>query len=125
MTALLLALLLSRQPPPPQGALCASGFPDHAYTIRDAHFCRRHVVKARRAAVFARDGIPAGLWSLYELDHVIPLCLGGSNDVANLWAELWTHAHRKDVLEWRLCRALKAGTMTQAAAVAELRASLK
>lgn len=123
MTAVLLYLALSQQPPP-AGALCLAGSPDHAYTVRDAHFCRRHVIKATRAAVFARYRIPPGFWHLYELDHVIPLCLGGSNDPANLWPEVWAHAHRKDVLENRLCAALRAGRVTQADAVAELRASL-
>lgn len=42
----------------------------------------------------------------YEIDHLIPLSLGGSNDVKNLWPQSYTttpfNAFKKDVLENRL-----------------------
>ena len=120
MTTFFLALLLV-QPPAPEGSLCPAGSPDHGYTIQGVAYCQRRVPGKLRASIFARYGIPRGRWHLYELDHVIPLCLGGGNGPENLWPELWVHAKRKDVLESRLCRALKAGKMTQAAAVVELR----
>ncbi len=37
-----------------------------------------------------------------ELDHLIPLELGGSNDPRNLWPQFWSDARVKDGLENRL-----------------------
>jgi hypothetical protein len=37
---------------------------------------------------------------LYELDHIVPLCLGGApRDRSNLQLEPWDEAHRKDRVE--------------------------
>ncbi|MDR3660180.1 MAG: HNH endonuclease signature motif containing protein [Mycobacterium sp.] len=58
-------------------------------------------IKAERIAAYGDDG-PRGA---YELDHLIPLELGGASTVANLWPELWDGplgAHEKDRLEDRL-----------------------
>lgn len=45
----------------------------------------------------------------YELDHVVPLCMGGSNDRSNLQLQLWPDARRKDADEARLCHAIDHG----------------
>jgi 5-methylcytosine-specific restriction endonuclease McrA len=39
----------------------------------------------------------------YELDHIIPLCLGGSNNSSNLQLQLWAEANQKDRLEQHAC----------------------
>jgi hypothetical protein len=65
----------------------------------------RHVSMALRKAVFAEYGIPYEEHAGYELDHFIPLCLGGSNDETNLWPEHFVGAwgaHTKDHLAVRL-----------------------
>lgn len=56
----------------------------------------------------------------YELDHIIPLCLGGSNDRTNLQLQLWPDARRKDEMEWTLCDAVRNHEMTCAEARAEM-----
>jgi hypothetical protein len=42
-----------------------------------------------------------------EVDHLVPLALGGSNDIRNLWPEPWSEAPQKDDLEtalhWAVC----------------------
>jgi hypothetical protein len=51
----------------------------------------------------------------HELDHLIPLELGGASTVANLWPEPWADprgAHRKDDLENALNRQVCSGSMT-------------
>jgi hypothetical protein len=51
----------------------------------------------------------------YELDHLIPLELGGASTVANLWPEPWADprgAHRNDDLENALNRQVCSGSMT-------------
>jgi hypothetical protein len=35
----------------------------------------------------AEYGLPTGPHNDYEVDHLIPLCLGGADDDKNLWAE--------------------------------------
>ena len=71
---------------------------------------RRHVDEATRASVFARYGVTRSRWRLYELDHLIPLELGGSNDARNLWPEPWQDARVKDRAENRAHRDVCAGT---------------
>jgi hypothetical protein len=41
----------------------------------------------RRDEVLLRYGFPAGPHPDYEIDHLIPLCLGGSDDFSNLWPQ--------------------------------------
>ena len=49
--------------------------------------------------------------SCYEVDHVIPLCLGGADDINNLWPQLYDGkygAHSKNKLEkllyYKMCK---------------------
>src|SRR5215472_788692 len=44
-----------------------------------------------------------------ELDHLVPLELGGASTVANLWPQAWPDAHRKDQLEDALHRLVCSG----------------
>jgi hypothetical protein len=63
----------------------------------------------RRDEVLIRYGLTAGAHPDYEIDHLIPLCLGGSDDFSNLWPQprrtiepKW-NAEAKDRLERLLC----------------------
>ncbi|MCL6538054.1 MAG: hypothetical protein K6T28_05675 [Acidothermus sp.] len=47
----------------------------------------RNVSESTRLAVFAAYGIDYSLHANYELDHLIPLELGGDNSPRNLWPE--------------------------------------
>jgi len=56
---------------------------------------------------------------LYEIDHLISLELGGSNDITNLWPQPYLPtpaAHEKDEVENWLHRQVCSGKMTLAAA---------
>src|ERR1035437_2092492 len=64
---------------------------------------------ARRDEILRRYGLPAGTHPDYEIDHLIPLCLGGSDDPSNLWPQprrsiekTW-NAEAKDRLERLMC----------------------
>jgi hypothetical protein len=74
---------------------------------------RRHVLAAYGVAWADRDQV--------ELDHLIPRSIGGADDILNLWPQPWADAHRKDVREVALWRAVCKGTITLAAAQAEMR----
>ena len=65
---------------------------------------------ARRDEVLRRYGLSPGTTHPdMEIDHLIPLCLGGADDPSNLWpqprrsAEPTWNAEAKDRLERRLC----------------------
>jgi hypothetical protein len=64
---------------------------------------------ARRDEILRRYGLPPGTHPDYEIDHLIPLCLGGSDDSSNLWPQprrsiekTW-NAEAKDRLERLMC----------------------
>lgn len=65
----------------------------------------RHVTTATKRAVFAAYGF-TGKETRFEIDHLISLELGGSNDQENLWPQAFTtkpfNATTKDGLENRL-----------------------
>ena len=58
-----------------------------------------------------------------ELDHLVSLELGGSNDASNLWPQPYAgrwNAHHKDRLENRLHKLICTGRITPAAAQAAI-----
>jgi hypothetical protein len=59
----------------------------------------RHVTRTQRLIVFKSYHIAYSKHAAYELDHLIPLELGGSNSNKNLWPEPWADARLKDDLE--------------------------
>jgi hypothetical protein len=63
---------------------------------------RRYGMSGPKAAFPGTDLLPP-----YEVDHLVSLELGGSNDITNLWPEAFNQslgAHEKDRLEQRLHR---------------------
>jgi len=72
---------------------------------------RRHVTETTRLQVMTAYGVPRADWDRYELDHLVSLELGGSNEAANLWPEPLDDARRKDAVEDRVHRAVCAGRM--------------
>lgn len=62
----------------------------------------RHVTAAQKRAVYAAYGAKKKPGICCEVDHFIPLELGGSNDAKNLWPQPYQPrpgAHEKDALE--------------------------
>lgn len=99
------------------GALCTSAdgdFIGFKYGGMVA-MCRRRVTPLMKRQVFAREGVPftSKERARREVDHVIPLCAGGSNHIENLQLQFWDAAKRKDALESQLCSAIRRGVMSQ------------
>jgi len=71
--------------------ICVSGY---SKTVRN-------VSTILKKKVFAQYGIDYPVpFGSYEIDHLIPLSLGGSNDIANLWpksAEPWPGFYEKNI----------------------------
>jgi hypothetical protein len=75
----------------------------------------RSVPAAVKQQVYAAYGIQHHAPREYEIDHLIPLELGGSNAVKNLWPQSYQtqpwNAHVKDRLENELHRLVCAGQL--------------
>ena len=69
--------------------------------------------KAKKA-LYTAYGLPTSEFG--ELDHLVSLELGGSNDVANLWPEIGKIPNPKDSVENVLHKAVCSGKVTLAAA---------
>ncbi|HEV2637316.1 MAG TPA: hypothetical protein VGX23_19345 [Actinocrinis sp.] len=87
--------------------ICRSGYTD---TVRPSV---SQTDKAKKT-LYADYGIPTGTTS--ELDHLVSLEIGGSNDVANLWPEVGTVPNPKDKVENALHDAVCSGKVPLAAA---------
>ncbi len=85
-------------------------------------FARRHrrVPYRLRDAVYNRYGLRRGFRRGYVIDHLIPLELGGRNDLANLWPQPRVQSYRKDRDENRLHDAVCTGSESLADARAEI-----
>lgn len=79
----------------------------------------RHVDGKTKARVYREYGIDRNA-GFYEIDHLISLSLGGSNDIRNLWPESYDttpwNAEAKDTLEDRLHKLVCDGTISLAEA---------
>jgi hypothetical protein len=83
----------------------------------------RHVTQGTKRAAYKRYGLPYNDRSRCaegaEVDHLVSLQLGGSNDISNLWPQNYCgkwNAHKKDRLEGKLHRLVCDGKMSLAEA---------
>ena len=80
----------------------------------------RNVPVAVKREVYASYGIQSWGKGQYEVDHLIPLCIGGSNSKRNLWPQScltqpW-NAKVKNRLEYRLLSLVRSGKVDLATA---------
>lgn len=57
----------------------------------------------------------------FKIDHYIPLCMGGSNEVSNLWPQHKTVFELTDPLEQELCQELAEGKIKQKDAIEKIK----
>ncbi|MBF6591710.1 MAG: HNH endonuclease [Ktedonobacterales bacterium] len=75
----------------------------------------RNVPTSEKDQVYAEYGIASRQPGQYEVDHLVSLELGGSNEIANLWPELADPTpgfHQKDTLENYLHDQVCSGAMS-------------
>jgi len=93
--------------------ICVSGY---TTTVRPSTSVTNRI-KVQQMVAYGLQDLPL---SAVELDHLIPLELGGAPaDVANLWPESWTvvpNAHEKDAVENFLHRQVCTGALSLLAA---------
>lgn len=77
--------------------ICVRGY---AKTVRPSFWASQRI-KMRLLRERGETWISA---PIYQLDHIVPLCLGGHpTDPANLQLQPWAEAYRKDRLEAKAC----------------------
>lgn len=82
----------------------------------------RHVTKKMKRTVLSSYGIAYSDRFQYEIDHLIPRELGGSDDIKNLWPQILAEARKvKDPEENRLHHRVCDGTITLALAQEQMR----
>jgi len=101
------------------GVIGSADFADVCGLVDGQTYSQRHrdtTQKMKNAAYVAYNVNKAG--REFEVDHRVPLCIGGADDQANLWPQLgFEHPsfHDKDRLETRVCGAVcRTRTMTLA-----------
>ena len=103
------------------GQLC-SKFDSHRYP-ENISYCERNVDTYTKNAVIQKYdqlfGYQIGLMARkdFKIDHLIPLCAGGSNEVVNLWPQHKSIYTITDPLEPILCQKMKEGKLIQKNAV--------
>lgn len=97
------------------GALCTT--PSEFRYPEQIAYCEREVNSWQKELVFLnyrKIGFSlSGERSQYKIDHFIPLCIGGSNDISNLWPQYFTVSKKTDALEPLACAALAKGKISQ------------
>ncbi|HKW21643.1 MAG TPA: HNH endonuclease signature motif containing protein [Ktedonobacterales bacterium] len=98
------------------GCQASGGLPDSACTpgaifanVTTTQICQsgyassvRNVPTSEKDQAYSEYGIASHSTGQYEVDHLVSLELGGSNDIANLWPELASPTpgfHQKDQVE--------------------------
>jgi hypothetical protein len=86
-------------------------------------YCKRNVDKEQKRERFEHYDREYGYHttemerSQFKIDHLVPLCMGGSNESDNLWPQHRVIYENTDPLEPFLCETLAAGKVKQAEAV--------
>jgi hypothetical protein len=109
---------------PLQDKACTPG--DIIKTATKAQICTqgyarrvRNVPQSEKNQVYAEYGIMSHRPGQYEVDHLVSLELGGSNDISNLWPEAASPKpgfHEKDKVENYLHNQVCSGSMSLAQA---------
>lgn len=89
--------------------LCDKNF--RTTTVRNVSGALKEQVRRRYGMTSARDKW-CNTEEKCEIDHLVPLLLGGSNDITNLFPQAYEgdwNAHHKDQLEMRMKRLVCAG----------------
>lgn len=104
------------------GHLCSpkdKDFLEYRYPER-IHYCRRNVSTTTRKKVYAMYGVPWNEREHFSVDHVIPLSVGGSNSLQNLWPEHLSIKCRRGNLEFKTYLQLRRGSITQMEAIEKI-----
>jgi hypothetical protein len=107
------------------GSLCQNGnttrYPERI------QYCQRNVDRDEKQLIFKMYDEKLGYSTRamnrqqFKIDHFIPLCAGGSNNIDNLWPQHQSIFEVTDPLEPAVCGKMSAGRLKQAEAVELIR----
>jgi len=103
------------------GSLCEA--PDSFRYPERVKYCERRVESSEKNSIIATYDMELGYAirqlprADFKIDHLIPLCAGGSNHRDNLWPQHKSVYTRTDPLEPLLCDAMAKGKLKQAEAM--------
>lgn len=80
-------------------------------------YCKRNVSEGLKKRAYDDYQVPKEKQKDYTIDHLIPLAIGGSNDIKNLWPEHKEVKATRPTLEWTVYKALESGSITQKDAI--------
>ena len=106
------------------GSLCRD--PEKQRYPERIDVCRRSVSSAMKdniVRIYDDRGYQVGRMGRqrFKIDHYIPLCMGGSNELDNLWPQHGTVFELTDPLEEATCGKMAAGRLKQAKAIEYIR----
>jgi hypothetical protein len=101
------------------GDICDLKDPDYSerrYPEQIA-YCQRNVTVQMKVRIYDLYGVPTHCRTQYTIDHFIPLSIGGTNDLRNLWPEAKAVKKARQNLEVDVYKRLARGDITQAQAI--------
>lgn len=120
------ALERSRFPLGPDPQLTPGSYCEHPDSYRYPEhipYCERNVNRNTKQRVIQMYNeqlgfdIRPGERSQYKIDHLIPLCAGGSNNINNLWPQHQSVYSLTDPLEPLVCEKMSKGRVSQKRAI--------
>lgn len=108
------------------GDVCTN--PDEYRYPEKIPYCKRDVESDEKRAIIARYDETFGFKIRqmdrqdFKIDHLIPLCMGGSNDSSNLWPQHKSIYSKTDPLEPLLCEMMAGGKILQDEAIRIIKA---
>ncbi len=97
-------------------------YPEHiAYCERNVDAIMKWNVISLYSKNIPGFSITSSNRNLYKIDHYIPLCMGGANEISNLWPQYIDVYTYTDSIEADLCKELSLAEITQAVAIAQIK----
>lgn len=117
-----LAFPLTPNPQVTPGDICNRSNPDYKQDRYDEKipYCQRNVASSTKKSIYRVYGIPDHCTGRFTIDHLIPLSIGGSNSVRNLWPEHKFVKATRQALEEQLYKKIAGGRITQKAAIDQI-----
>lgn len=75
-------------------------------------YCQRHVNTWLKEKIYKNYNVPEECRHRYTIDHMVPLALGGNNDIRNLWPEHVLVKATRQALENSLYHQIKRNEIT-------------